>query len=150
MGHATRVPSAPLPPDQRQALLTLARLLAGRDAPGHRLILIDAEGRQAEVPPATVAALAPAMAAVTARLGEASDPALLPDDAELSTTRAARFLRVSRQYLARLLDRDALPYRMVGSHHRLRVGDLRAYQARQRAAIREAARLSQDLGLYDD
>lgn len=149
MSHAARATSPPLPPDQRQALHAFARFLAERGSIPPRLILVDAAGRQAEVPPATVAALVPALAAVTARLGDASEPDLVPDDTELTTTQAARFLRLSRQYLARLLDRGALPYRMVGSHHRLRVGDLRAYQARQRAAIREAAHLSEELGLYD-
>lgn len=150
MHRAMRATSTSLPPDQKQALHTFARFLVERGDPPQRLILVDAEGQQAEVPPATVAALAPAMAAVTAGLDDTSDPALLPDDAELTTTEAARFLRISRQYLARLVDRSVLPYRMVGSHHRLRVSDLRAYQARQRAAIREAAQLSEELGLYDD
>ena len=97
----------------------------------------------------TNAGLPVALAAVTARLDDGPAPALLPDDAELTTTRAAHFLRISRQYLARLLDRGALPYRMVGSHHRLRVGDLHAYQARQRAAIPEAARPGEELSLDD-
>ena len=149
MSQASRTPSPPLSPDQRQALHDFARFLTKRGNAPPRLILVDAEGRQAEVPPATVAALAPALAAVTARLGDGSEPDFLRDDAELTTTQAARFLRISRQYLARLLDRGALPYRMVGSHHRLRIGDLRAYQAHQRAAIREAAQLSEELGLYD-
>jgi excisionase family DNA binding protein len=150
MSHATRAPFTPLPPDQQQALHAFACFLAELGSVPQRLILVDADGRQAEVPPATVAALAPAMAAVTAHLGAVADPALLPDDAELTTTRAARFLSISRQYLARLLDRGAIPYRMVGTHHRLRVGDLRAYRGRQRAAIRETAQLSEELGRYDD
>lgn len=149
MRHAQRATSIPLTPDQQQALQTFARFLGERGSPSQRLILVDADGQRAELPPATVAALAPALAAVTARLADAAEPASLSDDAELTTTQAARFLRISRQYLARLLDRGALPYRLVGTHHRLRVGDLRAYQERQRAAIREAAQLSEDLGLYD-
>jgi hypothetical protein len=50
-----------------------------------------------------------------------------------------------------LVDADGRPlrHRMVGSHHRLRVGDLSAYRARQRAAVRAAARLSEELGLDD-
>jgi excisionase family DNA binding protein len=150
MGSTARSTASILPPDQEQALRELARLLAERGSLPRRLLLVDADGGQAELPPAAVAALAPALAAVTAQLDDAPEPAFLPDDAELTTTQAARFLRISRQYLARLLDRGALPHRMVGSHHRLRVGDLRAYQARQRAAIREAARLSEELGLYDE
>jgi hypothetical protein len=149
MGSKARSTASALPPDQVRALRALARLLSERGSPPRRLLLVDADGGRAELPPAAVAALAPALAAVTARLGDAPEPAFLPDDAELTTTRAARFLRGSRQYLARLLDRGALPYRMADSHHRLRVGDLRAYQARQRAAIRKAARLSEELGLYD-
>jgi excisionase family DNA binding protein len=150
MGEATRSTSAVLPPDQQQALREFTRLLAEGGRIPQRLLIVDADGRQTEVPPATVAALTPAVAAMTARLADDPALALLPDDAELTTTKAAHFLRISRQYLARLLDRGAIPYRMVGSHHRLRVGDLRAYQTRQRAAIQEAAQLSEELGHYDD
>ena len=70
------------------------------------------------------------------------------DDRELSTTRAARRLRVSRQHLVDLLKAGAIPYRMVGAHHRVRLGDLRAYQARQRGALRAITRIGEELG-YD-
>jgi excisionase family DNA binding protein len=150
MGRAARSANLDLPVDQVQAVRELTRLLSPRGEAPRRLLLIDADGRQDEVPPATVAALAPALATLVAQLGERADPALLPDDVEVSTTQAAAYLGISRQYLARLLDRGAIPYRMVGSHHRLRLGDLRAYQTRQRAAIREVAHLSETLGLYDE
>ncbi len=150
MRSATRATSNSLTPDQQRALNSFARFLTEHGNAPQRLIVVDAAGREAEVPAATVAALAPAIAAVTARLNDATDLALLSDDTELTTTRAARFLRISRQYLSRLLDRGVLPYRLVGSHHRLRVDDLLDYRARQRAAIREATQISEELAPYDD
>jgi len=43
---------------------------------------------------------------------------------ELTTTEAARLAGVSRQHLVALCDDGRLPYRKVGSHRRLRRGDV--------------------------
>ncbi|MFN8537832.1 MAG: hypothetical protein U0232_10190 [Thermomicrobiales bacterium] len=47
-----------------------------------------------------------------------------------------------------LLKVGAIPYRMVGAHHRVRLGDLRAYKG-QRAALRELTRIGEEFG-YDE
>ena len=38
---------------------------------------------------------------------------------------------------------------MVGAHHRVRLGDLRAYRERQHAVLRVITRISEELG-YDE
>ncbi len=47
-----------------------------------------------------------------------------------------------------------MPFTKVGLHRRIRFQDLRNYQkqreAEQKAALKEIARISQELGLYDD
>ncbi len=55
---------------------------------------------------------------------------LIPENAELTTVQAAEILNVSRTFLIKLLDEDAIPYRKVGKHRRLRMEDLMSYKAR--------------------
>lgn len=133
---------------QRRALVSFSTLLAGSGEPPRRVIIIDAEGQQTEVPPAALGDLLPAVMAAAHALAPESEPPVLPDDRELTTTQAARWLQVSRQYLVDLLKAGAIPYQRVGTHHRVRVGDLRDFKERQRAALREITRLGEELG-YD-
>jgi excisionase family DNA binding protein len=71
----------------------------------------------------------------------------------LTTQEAADILHVSRPYLIKLLEEGEMPFTKVGLHRRIRFKDLRDYQKRRkeerRAALREMARISQELGLYD-
>lgn len=145
MVAGTASPVDELTEAQRRALAAFNALLSAEGGAPQRLIVVDAEGHEAEVPRAALGDLLPAVAAATRVL--AADPA--SDDRELSTTLAARWLHVSRQHLVDLLKARAIPFRMVGAHHRIRVGDLRAFKERQRAALREMSRIGEELG-YDE
>ncbi|MCL4854477.1 MAG: excisionase family DNA-binding protein [Bryobacteraceae bacterium] len=88
-----------------------------------------------------------------ADLCEGQSVAIVQNDAQLTTVEAARMLGVSRQFLVNLLERDEIPYHMVGTHRRIYVRDLLAYKAKRdskrRQVLDELTRAEADDGLYD-
>ncbi len=53
---------------------------------------------------------------------------VVASDKLLTTQHVADILRVSRPFVTKLIDRDKLPCRMVGSHRRIRFDDLMQYK----------------------
>jgi excisionase family DNA binding protein len=88
-----------------------------------------------------------------ADLCEGQSVAIVQNDAQLTTVEAARMLGVSRQFLVNLLERDEIPYHMVGTHRRIYVRDLLAYKAKRdskrRQVLDELTRAEAEDGLYD-
>lgn len=75
---------------------------------------------------------------------------IVPIHAELTTQQAAEFLNVSRPHVIKLIELQALPCTMVGTHRRIRFEDLRAYkEASTRKSLElldELAREAQEAG----
>ena len=88
---------------------------------------------------------------ILAQMAQGNAVSLVPFHAELTTQQAAGFLNVSRPYLVKLLERDVLKYRRVGTHRRIAFSELLQYRQKLAAEGREAAaklsREAEDLGL---
>jgi excisionase family DNA binding protein len=78
---------------------------------------------------------------------------LLADDAEVSPEKAAELLRISRPTLLKKLDQGALPFHYVGTHRRIALADVLAYQRQQKERAQIALRQMRDdadeLGIYE-
>lgn len=78
---------------------------------------------------------------------------LIPEDEALTTQAAAQFLGISRPYLVRLLEAGKIPFHRVGTHRRVMLRDLRAYQEQRdrerRSRLDALAAALNDAGVYD-
>jgi excisionase family DNA binding protein len=70
----------------------------------------------------------PLLKQIFAEMAKGNEVAVLAKDAEMTTQEAADYLKVSRAYLVKVIDRGDLPSRLVGSHRRVKVKDLLQYE----------------------
>lgn len=115
------------PPNAQEAALArvsgqhLSRF-AGRNSP----LTLQVEEEPLELPAAAVALLMDILEAMAAGRGVM----IIPENAELTTVQAAEVLNVSRPFLIKLLEENAIPFRKVGKHRRVRMEDVMAYKER--------------------
>ncbi|MFN0092011.1 MAG: excisionase family DNA-binding protein [Acidimicrobiales bacterium] len=134
---------------EERELAVLERALTRRTSGRPAAQLLGGDGTPVDVP----AELVDVLVAIVHELKAGNGVSIAALHAELTTVEAAELLNVSRPYLIKQLDAGALPFRMVGSHRRIRLVDVLAYRDRQDAgankALDELTRQAEELDLYD-
>lgn len=86
-------------------------------------------------------------------LADGNAISIVPKAHELTTQEAAEILNVSRPFVIQLLEKDEIPFHLVGSHRRIQFSDVIQYKKRRdlnrRKAIRKIASISEEAGLYE-
>lgn len=116
-----------------------------KQAPSNLEAILIVNGQEVKVPPATVPLLAKAAGLMAG--GHPVD--VIAVDQELSAQQTADLLKVSRPYLMNLLNKGILPFRKVGTHHRIPYEAVAAYkreqEPRRRAALESLTAETQTL-----
>lgn len=146
----TIVPSAEEVRQARRSAASLRKLAKRRPTSTVRTITLEGERQPIEVPVAAIELLADAVE----EIAKGHTIKITSHEEEVSTQKAADLLNVSRPYFIGLLEKGEIPFRMVGTHRRLRLSDVLAYRARSDAdaerAFRELVVKAQELGMgYD-
>lgn len=91
---------------------------------------------------------------ILSQISQGNAVTIVPVQAELSTQQAANLLNVSRPYLVKLLESEAIPHRKVGKHRRILAQDLYQYKAdinaKRSQSLDELTALTEELDLYED
>jgi excisionase family DNA binding protein len=146
---ATETPIGADPREAEQIRALAERIAARGDRVRYSLVDTENQVRQ-EIP----APLFEILVAAARELANGRSVVILHYDQEITTQQAADILQVSRPYFVRLLEEGKIPYHRVGTHRRIRMGDLLRYKEirdeRRHADLKELVRASEVLGLYDD
>ena len=77
--------------------------------------------------------------------------ALILSDTTVGTQEAADYLNVSRPHIVRILEKGEIPFSKAGTHRRVKISDLVAYQKKMKATRKKQlnflAQQAQELGL---
>ena len=89
-----------------------------------------------------------------AKLGNGDAVTIVPVQAELTTTQSAELLGISRPFLIKLLEREEIPFHMVGTHRKINARDVTAYKMKRmikrRDTLKSIAALDDELGIGED
>ena len=116
----------PPPNAQEAALARVSGQHLSRFADRNSPLTLQVEEEPLELPASAVALLMDILEAMAAGRGVM----IIPENAELTTVQAAEVLNVSRPFLIKLLEENAIPFRKVGKHRRVRMEDVMAYKER--------------------
>jgi excisionase family DNA binding protein len=111
--------------------------------------LVGPDNSKIDLPPTIYKVLV----AIVKDMQEGKSIGLIPVMEELSTQAAADMLGVSRQFLVNELEAGKLAFHRTGTHRKVYLKDLVAYQEQRgmnrKDAIRRIAQASEELGIYN-
>lgn len=148
MQSAVRLPTAS---DAKEAQVAL-RLLAGiPKRKAHRKLQVRPEGETSGVSVTVPREAFDLFLEILGQMANGNAVKIVPVHAELTTQQAADMLNVSRPFLIGLLDEGKIPFRLVGTHRRVKMADVMAYRtaddAERAAVLEELAAEAQKHGL---
>ena len=86
-------------------------------------------------------------------LNQGKSAYIVQSQAQLTTIEAAAMIGVSRQFLVNLLEKNEIPYHMVGTHRRIYAEDLMRYKTKRdesrRRILDDLAQKEAEEGLYE-
>lgn len=148
MSSALKIPSSEESAQAQAAARVLSRMLKRKSA---RPIQLSSEQGSKEIAIAVPRAAFQLLLDILEEMANGNAVSIVPVHAELTTQQAADMLNVSRPFLIGLLDDGQIPFRMVGTHRRVRVADLMVYkdadEAYRKAIADELATEAQKHGL---
>lgn len=145
-------PVAPTEEDSRlarESVEQLARLRSFRSKRRRVRYRVETENGEEDgvAIPAAAAAL---LERILAEMAEGNSVTLMSVHAELTTQQAADILKVSRPFLIERLEKGEIPFRLVGTHRRIRLADVMRFKEqsdrRRLEALEKLAALDQALG----
>jgi excisionase family DNA binding protein len=74
---------------------------------------------------------------ILSNMAQGKSIALMPTDAEVTTQQAAEILNVSRPHVIKLLEKGDIHYKKVGSHRRILLQDVLAYESKLKVERRK-------------
>jgi excisionase family DNA binding protein len=146
------VPNEPTIPSAEDALLAreVTRALEGHHGDETLRLMVTAgvdDTTALELPPIA----AELLIEILRQMADGNAVSVTPMKPEITTQQAAELLNVSRPFVVGLVDKGALPARMVGNQRRLPLSDVLAYRtetrAKRRSALEELSALDQELSL---
>lgn len=147
MAHQGASGTLTLDPDKDSLQKEAKPLAEVLRAPERTATLIGPKGDEIELP----TPIFDALAVIAEALLRGNGVSVIPLHHLLTTNEAAELINVSRPYLVRLLKEKRIPYEMVGTHRRVRLGDaltFRQQREKQRHdALQNLVRQSEKLGL---
>jgi len=118
----------PTPKVSEEAQLALRELDRLPRRKGSRTLSVRPEGEGPEVSISVPREAFDLFLEVLGQMANGNAVTIVPVHAELTTQQAADMLNVSRPFLVGLLDERKIPFRLVGTHRRVKVADLIAYK----------------------
>ncbi|GAB3719436.1 hypothetical protein GCM10027592_62970 [Spirosoma flavus] len=129
-----------------ESLFSFATAMAGKSS--DRVTIQIQESRDAITIPRKALEL---LSFILSSMAEGKAISLIPSESEITTQQAANILNVSRPHIVKLLEDGIVPFKKVGSHRRILLGDLLTYEAGQKqqrkGALQFLAKQAQELNL---